>query len=96
MKEKICKYDAKGLCRFGAQCLLKHTPKAPKFRSRLYVPGAIRPAMYGFGGGRLGGIRDYDEDLYEGDGEQIDIGGEEDEEIKGDFSELKTNIGKMY
>jgi len=88
MKKLPCKYEAKGNCRYGDQCLYKHERKRWPVRRRrtmLRLPG--------------GGISDYgseggSESADPGYGEMMEIGG--DEEVKGDYTEFSANLGQIY
>ena len=87
MKKLPCKYEAKGNCRFGDQCLYKHERRRPfRWGRRLLgLPGAD---MIGYGSD--GGSDSADP----GYGEMMEIGG--DDEVKGDYTEFNSNVGQIY
>jgi hypothetical protein len=87
MKKQPCKFEAKGNCRYGDQCLYKHERKRPIRWGRrlLRLPGADI-----FGYGSDGGSDSADP----GYGEMMEIGG--DDEVKGDYTEFNSNVGQIY
>jgi hypothetical protein len=87
MKKLPCKYEAKGTCRYGDQCLYKHERRRPIRWGRrlLRLPGAD---IIGYGSD--GGSDSADP----GYGEMMEIGG--DDEVKGDYTEFNSNVGQIY
>ena len=84
MKKLPCKYEAKGNCRYGDQCLYKHERRRP-IRWGRRLPGAD---IIGYGSD--GGSDSADP----GYGEMMEIGG--DDEVKGDYTEFNSNVGQIY
>jgi hypothetical protein len=87
MKKLPCKFEAKGNCKYGDQCLNKHERRRPIRWGRrlLRLPGADI-IDYGSDGGSDSADPGY--------GEMMEIGG--DDEVKGDYTEFNSNVGQIY